>query len=287
MESIYRAWARCASDKRREGGQQHVHRDHEDGEAGVAAHECQSHTVEQQRIIRGMSGEDSNANLDVVIADPEAQTLAARSFTDVTAVEPWASLIGVPPDGKRLRVFEHELVWFKDWEIQRTYTISGLKDSPNQITDGDLISGCAVISTGTRRLGYAAMKLFYKEYINAINEDLTTANLSNYVSREVYHNTNRLTISDYVALIQASSDAFDGMRAEIQTLNMDESKQRIVARIEWSGTLKAPLRGVVPNGHAARFSEIVFYQLELGMIKLVWSIVDWGSLEAQMTSRVV
>ncbi|KAH6639990.1 hypothetical protein BKA67DRAFT_542520 [Truncatella angustata] len=133
----------------------------------------------------------------------------------------------------------------------------------------------------SEQLNKRKMIEFYNSYIRAINEGPSEAALSRFVRPEVTHNSKGMPLSRYISLITDTSVAFHDMLAHIVDLLVDEELQLIAAKIEWSGTLITPLRGVEPNGQSTRFSEMVHYQLESGLIAQVWSVVDWDSFASQ------
>lgn len=163
--------------------------------------------------------------------------------------------------------------------------LSGLDECPQRSPGLDLDS------EGTRRPPEAArsrrpeLKDFYRSYIHAVNANLSESALAVFVQGEVVHNGRCLSLSQYVGLIDQSSSAFHDMTAAVVELyaGAEQDADIIIARLAWSGTLKTALQGVEPNGNSATFSEVVFYKLELGRIKRVWSVVDWDAFRAQMS----
>jgi predicted ester cyclase len=281
IETVYREWLGYAREGRLEEAQRLLHPTCRDSSVDIAAIGYLNPSARRQKVLEAVDS-SSNTVLDAIISDPDDGCLAARSFTEATAVNPAAGLVGVPATGGRFRVFEHELVWFRDGMISRTYTVGGKNADPHHLSSEDLISAITQDPVQTKKLSKADLKLFYRQYIQAINENLAESTLADFVCPNVVHNSKHLSLAQYVSLINDSSSAFDNMTATILTLLANEEAQLIVARIEWSGTLTAPLRGVAPNGRPVRFSEVVFYQLHLGKIAQVWAVVDWDSFEAQM-----
>lgn len=84
-------------------------------------------------------------------------------------------------------------------------------------------------------------------------------------------------------MIQSSKDAIPDLHFSIDTLIYDEASQKLAVRLLFTGTPTGTIAGIQPTGKSVNFSELVFYQLENGLIKRVWSLVDWDSVRQQMS----
>ncbi|KAM0815575.1 hypothetical protein AB5N19_01374 [Seiridium cardinale] len=285
LEAIYRRWA--GLDDALAEAKEYIYPDHKDGGAHILSLRNMGPVVKQLRALgRDDGAEEVSTFLDVVIADPDEKCIAARLYSQTNAVGPFAEAVGLPTTGEPFRVFSHELVWFRDDKVYDILTLTGMNEALQRLSLSDTISASHRLELGTKKLANGKLKSFYHSYIYAINVDLSEAALAKFVHAEVTHNGQHLSLAQYVDLISKSSSAFENMIAHIYTVVANEEKQYIAARIEWTGTLVKPLRGVEPNGRSVQFTEIVFYGLESGKIMRVWSVVDWDTFKAQMMDLV-
>ncbi|KAK9775934.1 hypothetical protein SCAR479_07459 [Seiridium cardinale] len=271
LEAIYRRWA--GLDDALAEAKEYIHPDHKDGGAHILSLRNMGPVVKQLRALVEMTGQRKSAHFWTL-------------YSQTNAVGPFAEAVGLPTTGEPFRVFSHELVWFRDDKVYDILTLTGMNEALQRLSLSDTISASHRLELGTKKLANGKLKSFYHSYIYAINVDLSEAALAKFVHAEVTHNGQHLSLAQYVDLISKSSSAFENMIAHIYTVVANEEKQYIAARIEWTGTLVKPLRGVEPNGRSVQFTEIVFYGLESGKIMRVWSVVDWDTFKAQMMDLV-
>lgn len=127
------------------------------------------------------------------------------------------------------------------------------------------------------------LRQFYADYIACINSGRMAEELHQFCKPSgVVWNGTHMTVQQYGDMIQSSLDAISGLFFDIHTLAVDESRQQLAARIEFTGTPVKPYAGGVPNGRQVEFSEHVFYWLEQGRISHVLSIVDWEEYRSQL-----
>ncbi|KAI1841659.1 hypothetical protein JX265_009326 [Neoarthrinium moseri] len=285
METIYRAWISSINDRRWDDVVQYMQPTYAHGSTDMISLNHQQFTAYHKHVLE-VFGPDCSFTADAVVADAEAGCIAARCLAEVTLVQPF---LGLQPNGKRVRFFETQFVWFEDQRVRELRRVPDLDDFRRQMssraeeTTPDLM-GLPLELPTSRHLDNAGLKSFYRSYIKAINEDLSESSLSEFCNPSVVHNAKTLSLSQYVSLIDDSSSAVREMTAHIHTIVADEKSQRIAARIEWSGEPIKTLAGIDPNGRSVRFPEHVIYQLEAGKIARVWAIVDWDSFRAQMTA---
>ncbi|KAK4041870.1 hypothetical protein C8A01DRAFT_14465 [Parachaetomium inaequale] len=127
------------------------------------------------------------------------------------------------------------------------------------------------------------MRQFYADYIACINNGRMTEELDQFCRPSgVVWNGTHMAVHQYSEMIQGSLDAISGLFFDIHSLVVDEGRQQLAARIEFTGTPVKPFAGGVPNGRPVAFSEHVFYWLEQGKISHVLSIVDWEEYRTQL-----
>ncbi|KAK4118076.1 hypothetical protein N657DRAFT_584313 [Parathielavia appendiculata] len=127
------------------------------------------------------------------------------------------------------------------------------------------------------------MRQFYADYIACINSGRLADDLHQFCKPSgVVWNGTRLSVQQYGDMIQASLDAISGLFFDIHTLVVDQARQQLAARIEFTGTPVKPYAGGVPSGRQVTFAEHVFYWLEQGRISDVLSIVDWEEYRSHL-----
>lgn len=127
------------------------------------------------------------------------------------------------------------------------------------------------------------LKQFYADYIACINGGRMAQELGQFCKPEgVVWNGARMTIKQYGDMMQSSIDAISGLHFHIHTSVVDEGKQQVASRLEFTGVPVKRYAGGVPNGRSVHFSEIVFYWLDQGKISHVLSIVDWEDYRSQL-----
>jgi predicted ester cyclase len=126
-------------------------------------------------------------------------------------------------------------------------------------------------------------KARYRSYIGCINDGIMDQDLPKYCHAQVIHNDHTYSLSGYKDMIQSSKDAIPDLHFSIDTLIYDEASQKLAVRLLFTGTPTGTIAGIQPTGKSVNFSELVFYQLENGLIKRVWSLVDWDSVRQQMS----
>ncbi|KAJ7175995.1 hypothetical protein C8R46DRAFT_76835 [Mycena filopes] len=280
-EEIYRAWIACVQERRWADLPALMH---ETCEYRSGAHTLgYAELVAQSDGCLDIRGQDVRVVVNGLVSGP-GECLAAQLYLDCRPVEP---LFGVEADGKSIRFFQQQMVWFEDGKVSKVVGVTDLDHARQQMTgeqqraEPDDIDQPRHPAAGG--LNSAELDRLYRDYIACINENLTEAGLSRFCNPVVVHSRKELTLERYCGLIQQSSSAVRDMTARIHTLVAQEDSQRVGVRLEWSGTPIATLQGVEPNGRSVCFPEHVIYQFESGKIARVWSIVDWDEFRRQMT----
>ncbi|KAK4234045.1 hypothetical protein C8A03DRAFT_47541 [Achaetomium macrosporum] len=174
----------------------------------------------------------------------------------------------------------HMFVYFTDNKISQVYDISDHSEKQSQPQ--------AIVPPPSLRppppRTSIDLRQFYTDYIACINSGHMAEDLHQFCKPSgVTHNGTKYTVQQYGEMIQSSLDAISGLFFDIHTVVVDESRQQLAARLEFTGTPVKPYAGGIPNGRPVAFSEHVFYWLEQGKISDVLSIVDWEEYRAQLS----
>lgn len=84
--------------------------------------------------------------------------------------------------------------------------------------------------------------------------------------------------------MEDSFEAISGLVFNVRDLIVDEERQQICSRIEFTGTPVRSYAGAEPNGRSVRFAEHALYWLDKGQITRVFTVIDWQSYRKQLTS---
>ncbi|KAL2138746.1 hypothetical protein VTI28DRAFT_6305 [Corynascus sepedonium] len=180
---------------------------------------------------------------------------------------------------KRSEYARHMVVYFSDTKINRIYDISDADEK--QALSQRVVPPPSLRPPPPRTS--IDLRQFYADYIACINSGKMAEGLHRFCSSSgVVWNGTRFTVEQYGDMIQSSLDAISGLFFDIHTLVVDESRQQIAARLEFTGTPVKPFAGGVPNGRSVAFAEHVFYWLDGGKISDVLTIVDWEDYRSQL-----
>ncbi|KAG5757643.1 hypothetical protein H9Q69_014036 [Fusarium xylarioides] len=122
----------------------------------------------------------------------------------------------------------------------------------------------------------------YRDYIKSINNKTMKDNFSKFCMPLVTHNAVQKTIAEYIALIEESQDAIEGLFFNIQDLIVDSEAGRVAARLQFTGVPVKTWADAEPNGDSVVFHEHVIYWLSEGKIHWVWSVVDVEAYRKQL-----
>lgn len=120
---------------------------------------------------------------------------------------------------------------------------------------------------------------FYRGYIACLNRQ-GWENLGAFVHARAEHNGRPLGLSGYRAMLEADFRAIPDLRFTIALLVSEPP--RIASRLAFDCTPAGEIFGLPVNGRRVRFAENVFYELEEGRIRRVWSLIDTGAIRAQL-----
>lgn len=197
-------------------------------------------------------------------------------------------LVKTPPtDGPSLpslgrqhsEYIRHMFVYFTDNKISQVYDISDESEKQSQAR--------AVVPPPSLRppppQTSIDMRQFYTDYIACINNGRMAEELHRFCKPTgVVWNGLHMSVQQYGDMIQSSFDAISELFFGVHTLTVDESRQQLAARIEFTGVPCKPFAGGVPNGRQVGYPEHVFYWLEQGRISHILSVIDWEEYRSQL-----
>ncbi len=132
---------------------------------------------------------------------------------------------------------------------------------------------------GQGAMSKANLEARYREYIDCLN-GRDWANLGRFVADDVRHNGRPLALDGYRSMLENDYEQIPDLRFEIEMLVADPP--RLAARLRFDVTPEATFLGLPVNGRRVTFHENVFYEMESGRIREVWSIIDKRAIEAQL-----
>ncbi|KAM0471380.1 hypothetical protein ACHAP7_009155 [Fusarium lateritium] len=226
----------------------------------------------QQRntFIAGLSSRTQSgvtSELDSYVVDTKAQAIAARIIkTEIAS------------STEKCQYQEIILAWFVDGRLSNLKT---LRDNDGRRTEQ--ASETATPSTLQEAKPTSLdLEALYRAYIKSINEHTMEASFENFCKPTVSHNTVGKTIAEYIALIQESQSAIQGLYFEIQDLIVDSDLGRVAARLEFTGVPVKHWADADATGDSVRFHEHVMYWFDEGRMHWVWSIVDLDAYRKQL-----
>ena len=124
----------------------------------------------------------------------------------------------------------------------------------------------------------------YRAYIAAINGGAAdmSSRLPEFCHPVVTHNGQELSLQQYQGLMEDAQDAIPDIVFDVADLIVDEDRQQVAARLEFTGTPVKTWAGMKPNGTAVHFSEQVFYWFDEGRVRSVVSLVDMEAYRRHM-----
>lgn len=218
---------------------------------------------------RAQSG--SASKLDSYVVDTNAQAIAVRIIKTETA----SSI-------EKFQYQEIILAWFVD----------GCLSSLKTLRDNDARRAKQISETATSSLLQEAkpksidLDALYRAYIKSINDQTMEANFDTFCKPIVSHNAVEKTVAEYIALIQESQSAIQGLHFEIQDLIVDNDLGRVAARLEFTGVPVKRWADADATGDSVRFHEHVMYWFDEGRMHWVWSIVDLDAYRKQLDVEI-
>lgn len=119
----------------------------------------------------------------------------------------------------------------------------------------------------------------YCGYIDCLNRQDWDA-LPRFLCDDVKHNERPLGVDGYRAMLIEDFKAIPDLSFNIERLACDPPL--IAARLVFDCTPVGMLFDLPVNGRRVQFSENVFYEVEDGAIRSVWSVIDKAVIAAQL-----
>ena len=120
---------------------------------------------------------------------------------------------------------------------------------------------------------------FYADYIAILNAQ-DWARLGDVVQDDVAHNGRLLGLAGYRAMLENDFRAIPDLKFTVtQVVSQPPS---LAARLHFDCTPAGVLFGLPVHGQRVVFDENVFYDLDNGKIRWVWSVIDKAAIAAQI-----
>ncbi|AWM07093.1 ester cyclase [Bradyrhizobium symbiodeficiens] len=119
----------------------------------------------------------------------------------------------------------------------------------------------------------------YRAYIACLNRQ-DWPSLGRFVHDDVIHNGRPLGLSGYRAMLERDFREIPDLRFVIALPLSDPP--HIAARLQFDCAPVGTFLGLPVNGRRVSFCENVFYALQDGKIRQVWSVIDKTAIEAQL-----
>ncbi|MER8637179.1 MULTISPECIES: ester cyclase [unclassified Mesorhizobium] len=119
----------------------------------------------------------------------------------------------------------------------------------------------------------------YRGYIACLNKQ-DWPNLGRFVHDEVTHNGRKLGLSGYLEMLVRDFDEIPDLYFNIQLLVADPPY--VASRLSFDCAPRGTFLGLDVSGKRISFAENVFYELQRGKIRQVWSVIDRTAIETQL-----
>ena len=119
-----------------------------------------------------------------------------------------------------------------------------------------------------------ANKQIYRGYLEDVFNERQPAAADRYVAENLIEHNPHLPQGlagkkQFVASVLAGFSDYHG---EIQEILAEGDK--VVVRVQWTGTQDGPFLGLAPSGNKLRFSTADFFRIENGKLAEHWDVVD-------------
>ena len=118
----------------------------------------------------------------------------------------------------------------------------------------------------------------YRSYLATLNER-RFADLLHSVHDRLVYNDRSITRDDYVAMLEADVAAIPDLYFEIDLLVVDGGT--VACRLWFDCTPRTDYFGLSVAGRHLGFAEHVFYAMDAGRIRRVWSLIDTAAIAEQ------
>ena len=122
------------------------------------------------------------------------------------------------------------------------------------------------------------LRRLYLDYIDCLNQRDWAA-LGSFVHAAAEHNGTSIGLSGYREMLKSDVAAIPDLFFDVRMLLCDAPF--IASRIHFDCAPVGLLFGLPVNGRRVRFDENVFYEIEAGRIRRVWSVIDKDAVRQQ------
>lgn len=120
----------------------------------------------------------------------------------------------------------------------------------------------------------------YRGYIACLNQQ-DWEQLERFVGDEVFYNGTPVGLQQYREMLERNYREVPDLRFNIQILMSDPPY--VASRLAFRCSPTGMFLGLPVNGKVVSFTENVFYEFRDGRIENVWSVIDRGAIEAQIS----
>jgi len=220
--------------------------------------------------------------LDALVHDRRSSKIGARIILSARTAANEIEATTPAPAGPLIEYPQHLIFVFQNGKISEIRAITDTDIMDKQVEH---------IDPSPRPLGPKPehqpcldLAQFYTSYVQCINDRTMETELHKYCHPHVTWCGRRLSIDEYRGLMEDSFEAISGLVFSVRDLIVDEERQQICSRIEFTGTPVRSYAGAEPNGRPVRFAEHAIYWLTSGKISSVVTVIDWKSYREQLTS---
>jgi predicted ester cyclase len=121
----------------------------------------------------------------------------------------------------------------------------------------------------------------YRNYIDCLNRQ-DWKNLEQFVDDEVQYNGQLIGVAGYQDLLEKDFRQIPDLYFDIRLFVSDGSQ--IASRLKFNCTPTTKFLGLEVNGKRVSFTENVFYEFRAEKIWKVWSVIDKGAIESQLSA---
>jgi len=122
----------------------------------------------------------------------------------------------------------------------------------------------------------AVVRRFYEELWNEWRFDVAAEIVATEVRFRGSLGSDLVGRDEFLRYVETVGDAFPDWHNRID--EMLASGDRVVTRMTWSGTHRAPLGDIEPTGASIQYSGAAFFRLSSGTIEEAWVVGDTAEL---------
>ncbi|OIW23759.1 SnoaL-domain-containing protein [Coniochaeta ligniaria NRRL 30616] len=219
--------------------------------------------------------------LEILVHDRHSSQVGARIIVSAHDTEKTEEASTAPKE-RLIEYPQHTILVLEDGKISEIRTITDIDMKNQRLAHVD--PSPQPLDQGPGHLPHVDLTQFYTAYIRCINDQTMKTELHKYCHPHVMWCSRRLPLDEYRKLMEDSFEAISGLTFRVRDLIVDEERQQVCTRIEFTGTPVRSYAGVEPNGRSVRFAEHAIYWLDRGKIARVVTAIDWQSYRKQLNS---